>query len=97
MVWKRDLVREDLFNSSYEVKPEVWIKYELNPDKTFKVFELKFKYKDKEWDLVEVYKDTTNMTDYCTLTGIEEKFDKFYKAEFKLVDLMKEVDGGNSY
>jgi hypothetical protein len=69
----------------------VWIKYELNPDKTFKVFELKFKYKDKEWDLVEVYKDTTNMTDYVTLTGIEEQFKQFYKAELKLVDLMKDI------
>jgi hypothetical protein len=90
MDFKRDEVREDLFNSSYNVKPEIWIKYELNPDQTFKTFELKFKHKDREWDLVEIYKDNTNMTDYCTLTG-EDNFDKFYKAELRLVDLMKEI------
>jgi hypothetical protein len=92
MDWKRDLVREDLFNSSYQIKPEVWIKYEMNPDNTFKIFELKFKHKDREWDLVEVYKDTTNMTDYVTLTGTEEQFKQFYKAELKLVDFLKAVE-----
>lgn len=91
MDWKRDLVREELFNSTYNLKPEIWIRYELNPDKTFKTFELKFKYKDREWDLVEIYKDTTNMTDYCTLTGKEEKIPKFYVAENELIKLMKEI------
>jgi hypothetical protein len=91
MEFKRDQVREDLYNSSYHIKPIVHIKYELNDDDTFKTFTLKFGYKDKEWILEEVYKGNTNLTDYCTLTGIEEKFDKFYLAELKLVDLMKEV------
>lgn len=93
MDWKPDLVRTDLFNSSYGIKPIVHIKYELNPDNTFKTFTLKFQFKDKEWILEEVYKDTTNMTDYCTLTGVDERFDKFYLAEKKLVEIMK---NGNS-
>jgi hypothetical protein len=92
MEYQRDLVREDLFNSSYQVKPSVHIKYELNEDGTFKTFTLKFGYKDKEWILEEVYEGNTNMTDYCTLTGTDEKFKQFYKAELKLVDLMKEVE-----
>jgi len=90
MDWQRDLVREDLFDSSYHIKPEIWIRYETNPDHTFKKFELKFKHKDKEWDLVEHYKDNTNMTDYVTLTGKSESIDKFYKAELELVSIMKE-------
>ena len=89
MDWKRDLVREDLFNSSYQIKPEVWIRYEMNPDSTFKIFELKFKHNDKEWDLVEIYKDNTNMTDHVTLTGTDAVFTKFYLAENKLVEEMK--------
>jgi hypothetical protein len=95
MDWQRDLVREDLFNSSYKIKPEIWIRYETNPDHTFKKFELKFKYKDKEWNLVEVYKDNTNMTDYVLLTGINEPFKNIRgalnDAEHKLVELMKEI------
>jgi len=89
MEYKLDPVRSDLFNSSYGIKPTVYIKYELNDDKTFKTFTLKFKHKDREWILNEVYKDRTNMTDYCTLTRIEDKFDKFYLAENKLVEMMK--------
>lgn len=91
MEYKRDFVRDDLFNSSYHIKPTVYIKYEMNPDGTFKTFTLKFEYKNKEWILEEVYKDLTNMTDYCTLTGTDEKFDKFYKAELKLVELLKDA------
>jgi len=89
MDYKRDLVREDLFNSSYQIKPIVHIKYKINPDNTFKTFTLRFGHKDKEWILEEIYKGTTNMTDYCTLTGIDKTFDKFYKAELQLVELMK--------
>jgi len=93
MEYKRDLVREDLFNSAYGVKPVVHIKYEMNDDKTFKSFTLKFEYKDKEWIMHEEYKDNTNMTDYVTLTGVEEKFvnpkGAFNDAEKKLVEMMK--------
>lgn len=89
MEYKRDEVREELFNSSYHIKPVVHIKYELNPDQTFKTFTLKFGFKDKEWILEEVYKDTTNMTDYCTLTGVDTQFKRFVEAELKLVEEMK--------
>ena len=92
MEFTHDPTREDLFNSSYQIKPQVHIKYELNGDGTFKTFTLKFGHKDKEWILEEVYKGTTNMTDYCTLTGTKEIFDKFYLAELKLVELMKDGD-----
>ncbi len=92
MDFKRELIREELFNSDYGIKPTVYIKYEMNLDGTFKTFTLKFRYKDKEWILEEVYKGTTNMTDYCTLTGTGEKFDKFYLAELKLAELIKNGD-----
>ena len=91
MDFKRDQVREDLYNSTYRIKPTIHIKYEMNEDNTFKTFTLKFQYKDREWILEEIYKGNTNLTDYCTLTGVEETFTKFYLAELKLVDLMKEV------
>ena len=87
MNFKRDEVREELFNSSYHIKPIVYIKYEINPDGTFKTFTLLFQYKDKEWILNEVYKDNTNMTDFCTLG--EETFKRFVDAELKLVEYMK--------
>ncbi len=93
MEYQRDEVREDLFNSSYGLKPEVNIKYELNEDQTFKTFTLKFNYKDEEWILNEVYKDNTNMSEYVTLTGVEEPFvnpnGAFNDAEHKLVEMMK--------
>jgi hypothetical protein len=94
MDYKRDEVREDLFNASYKIKPEIHIKYELNTDGTFKTFTLNFKFRDKVWILEEVYKDNTNMTDYCTLTGTDEKFKRFVDAELKLLELMKD---GNPY
>lgn len=90
MEWKRDCVREELFNSSYGIKPTVYLKYELNPDNTFKTFTLLFKHKDKEWVLEEVYKDNTNMTDFCTLAG--ETFKRFVDAELRLVEIMKNGD-----
>ena len=89
MEYKRDYIRDELFNSAYRIKPTVYIKYELNPDNTFKTFTLLFQYKDKEWVLEEVYKDNTNMTDFCTLTGTDEKFKRFVDAERKLVELMR--------
>jgi len=93
MEFKRDVVREDLFNSSYGLKPTVHIKYEMNDDSTFKTFTLKFNYNDKEWILHEEYKDNTNLTDYVTLTGVEEPFRNqkgaFSDAEKKLVEMMK--------
>jgi len=91
---QRDFVRGDLFKSAYGIKPKVFIKYELNPDGTFKTFILRFVYKDKEWTLTELYAGTTNMTDYCTLTGTDEKFKRFVDAELKLVEFMK---NGNAY
>jgi hypothetical protein len=95
MDWKRDLVREDLFNSSYQIKPEVWIRYEINSDYTFKVIELKFKYRDREWDLVEVYDGNTNLSKHVTLTGIEKPFinprGACNDAEHKLIELMREI------
>lgn len=89
MDYKRDFVREDLFNSTYGIKPIIYIKYELNSDNTFKTFTLLFQHKDKEWVLEEVYKDNTNLTDFCTLK--DEKFKRFVDAELKLVSLMKEI------
>ena len=89
MEFKRDYVRDELFNSDYKIKPEVYIKYEINPDSTFKTFTVLFKHKDKQWILEEIYKGNTNKTDYCTLTGIEERFKRFVDAEKKLVELMK--------
>ena len=87
---KRDFARENLFISYYGLKPKVYINYELNPDNTFKTFTLKFTYKDKEYILTEYYKDNTNLTDYCTLTGIEDRFNRFVDAELKLVSIMKD-------
>lgn len=92
MEFTHDPAREELFNSSYKIKPSINIKYDVNPDGTFKTFTLKFVHKDKEWILEEVYKGVSNMTDYCTLTGLDDKFDKFYQAELKLVELMKNGD-----
>ncbi len=92
MNYQRDLVREELFNSSYQIKPTVHIKYEMNDDGTFKTFTLNFGHKDKSWILEEVYNGNTNMTDYCTLTGTEEKFKRFVDAELKLLELMKNGD-----
>ena len=92
MEYTHDPVREDLFNSSYQIKPSVYIKYELNDDGTFKTFTLNFGHKDKCWILEEVYKGLTNMTDYCTLTGTDEKFKRFVDAELKLVELIKDGD-----
>ena len=91
MEYKRDTVRDELFNAEYRIKPTVYIKYEMNPDNTFKTFTLLFQYKDKEWVLKEVYKDNTNMTDYCTLTGTDEKFKRFVDAELKLVSFLKDA------
>jgi hypothetical protein len=92
MDFVHDPAREELFNSSYNVKPSVHIKYEMNDDGTFKTFTLNFGHKDKCWILEEVYNGNTNMTDYCTLTGTDEKFKRFVDAELKVVELMKEVE-----
>jgi hypothetical protein len=92
MDYQRDLVREELFNSEYKIKPTIHIKYELNSDGTFKTFTLNFGYKDKGWILEEVYNGNTNMTDYCTLTGTTEMFKRFVDAELKLVELIKDGD-----
>jgi hypothetical protein len=93
MEYKRDTAREGLFKSAYSVTPEIYIKYEMNDDGTFKTFTIKFKDKGREWILEEIYNGNSNLTDYCTLTGIDRKFDKFIDAELKLVELIK---NGNS-
>jgi hypothetical protein len=66
----------------------------LNNDNTFKTFVIKFKHKDKEWTLEEVYDGTSNLTKYCKVSGIEEVFNNpkgsFNDAEKKIVELMKE-------
>lgn len=90
MEYRRDIVREELFNSSYHIRPEIFIKYELNPDESFRNFTIQFKLGDRVWVLEENYKDSTNLTDYCTLTGVDEKFKRFVDAELKLFSLMKE-------
>jgi hypothetical protein len=92
MEYTRDLVREELFKSEYKIKPTVHIKYEVNDDGTFKTFTLNFGHKDKCWILEEVYKENTNLTDYCTLTGTDERFKRFIDAELKLVELIKDGD-----
>ena len=91
---KRDEIREELFHQAYGFKPKVYISFEMNDDKTFKTFMLRFNFKDKNWILTENYKGKTNMTDYCTLTGTDEQFKRFVDAEYKLVELMKD---GKSY
>ena len=89
---KRDEIREELFKQAYGFKPEVYIYYEVNPDDTFKVCRLRFKYKDKEYILTEQYEGTTNLTAYCTVDGIDEKFKRFVDAEKKIVELFKDGD-----
>lgn len=94
MDYQRDKIREELFYASYGFKPEVSIKYELNEDSTFKTFTLKFRWRGEDRILEEVYNGHTNMTDYCTLTGVTDNFKRFVDAELKLVELMK--NGNNS-
>jgi hypothetical protein len=89
MTYLRDKIREELFYAAYGFKPEIWINYELNEDNTFKTFTLKFRWKGKDWILNEVYNGNTNMTDYCTVTSLEDHFKRFVDAELKLVELMK--------
>jgi len=97
MEFKRDFAREELFNSNYHIKPEVYVGYEVNPDNTFKEIILKLKYKDKEYILDEHYEGTTNMTDVVNLIYEEttETFKNnkgaFNDAEHRLVELMKEI------
>ena len=85
----QDKAREDIFASTYGLRPRVYIYYELNDDKTYKIFRLRFNYKEKDYTLTEYYDGNSNLTDYCTLTGTDEKFDRFVDAEIKLVELMK--------
>lgn len=90
---KRDEVREDLFNQAYGMKPEVYIKYELNPDRTFKMFSIRFVWKDHSFYLVEHYKENTNMTDFCDVVEHpdygSEVYPRFVDAEKRIVELMK--------
>jgi len=93
MEFTREPIREDLFYSAHYLKPVVYVGYELNTDNTFKTIVIKVNYKDKEWVLIEVYKGNTNLSDYVTLTGVEEPFRNprgaFNDAELRLVELMK--------
>jgi hypothetical protein len=94
MDWKRDLVREDLFNSAHHMKPIIHVGYKTNDDGTFNTIVLKINYKDKEWILKEVYNGNTNLSEYVTLSSVEKKFinpkGAFNEAEHKLVELMRE-------
>ena len=98
MDFKRDLVREDMYVSNFKIKPEIYIKFETNPDYTFKTFTIKYKFKDKEWILKELYKDNTNLTESVSLImggeiDVVEFFNNpkgaFNDAEHKLVAIMK--------
>jgi hypothetical protein len=86
----RDMGRESLFNDAYGYKPVIYMYYELNPDKTFKIFRLRFVYKDNQYTLTEYYKDRTNTTDYCDLNG--ERFNRFVDAEIKVAEKIKNGD-----
>ncbi len=86
---QRDLVREDLFNNAYKIKPEIYISYDLNDDNTFKIFALRFILNNKDWILTEYYDGNKNLTNFCTLTGIKETFKRFIDAEKRLVEIIK--------
>lgn len=84
---KRDEIREELFNSAYGFKPQIHVFYELNADKTFRLFRLRFVYNQREISLTEYYDGNTNMTDYCQLSN-QENFDKFVDAERRVKEIL---------
>lgn len=83
----RDQVREELFNSTYGFKPQIYIYYELNSDKTFHLFRLRFVYGETEVILTENYDGNTNMTANCQLST-QETFNKFIDAEQRVREIL---------